>query len=350
MKQFKIFLLFLFISLSATASNTDEDMKAVYVAKAGTLISEFTKHEANALTHLKISGKINAIDFKNLRDDFTNLEVLDLSSAEIKNYVGKKGTLDQFHVYHANAIPPHAFSEKTNYAPKERTALQLVVLPPTLNSIENFAFANCPNLEILICRGGEAPKLADNALSAKRTVIFVPAGCKENYSSKKVWSDFSIIDSEPLKVEINLEKEDDLADALLSQGYQPKNVHFLTIAGALDADDLQIIRDYMSDLVFLDISNTNTTEIPDYTFTHKSNLLKIHLPVQLKSIGVHAFDSCVNLGPELSLPTTLTTIGAGAFINCHSLNSVHVTGNALSVIGDQIFGTTDNSRLIYDNR
>ena len=350
MKITKIFLSLLVIAMSfPTLAMGQENSKAIFVKKPGTLISELTLAEARNITHLTLTGKINAIDFKNLRDDFKNIEVLDISAVEIRNYVGKKGTLDQFHVYTANSIPSHAFSEQTDYNPVPRTALKKVILPLGLKSIEKFAFANCPNLEILICTGGEAPSLTENALSPQRTAIFVPAGCRENYSQKKNWEHFAIIDSEPVRASIILDKTDDLANELLKQGIQPKNVNFLTLSGQADADDLKIIRDYMTNLVYIDMRNTNTAEIPEYTFAQKTNLLTVYLPDNLKTIGLRAFDNCNKLGPTLLLPASLTSIGFGAFINCNSLDVVQALGNKITAIGENLFGQDSENRLVYAN-
>ena len=63
----------------------------LYVPKAGTLVELLTENEANQITHLTLQGKLNAIDFRHLRDEFTNLKVLDISNATISMYTGKNG-------------------------------------------------------------------------------------------------------------------------------------------------------------------------------------------------------------------------------------------------------------------
>ena len=63
---------------AAVAQNagTPANNKTFFVAKPGTLVSMFTEDEANSVTHLTLTGKLNAIDFKHLRDEFKNLKVL----------------------------------------------------------------------------------------------------------------------------------------------------------------------------------------------------------------------------------------------------------------------------------
>lgn len=75
----------------AVAQNTGNpaNNKTFFVAKPGTLVSMLTEDEANSITHLTLTGKLNAIDFKHLRDEFKNLQVLDISNASISTYAGK---------------------------------------------------------------------------------------------------------------------------------------------------------------------------------------------------------------------------------------------------------------------
>ena len=71
----------------AVAQNTGNpaNNKTFFVAKPGTLVSMLTEDEANSITHLTLTGKLNAIDFKHLRDEFTiwwiNIETVRKSAA-----------------------------------------------------------------------------------------------------------------------------------------------------------------------------------------------------------------------------------------------------------------------------
>lgn len=56
-----------------------------------------------------------------------------------------------------------------------------------------------------------------------------------------------------------------LASELLRAGFQPKDVNFLTVEGKMDEADFTLIRDYMPNLVSIDMTNSNATAIPDYT-------------------------------------------------------------------------------------
>ena len=90
----KIKHLFIGIALTANlfAATAQEVKKTYFVSKPGTLISMMTEEEANQVTHLTLTGKINAVDFRHLRDEFKNLQVLDIANASISMYSGKEGT------------------------------------------------------------------------------------------------------------------------------------------------------------------------------------------------------------------------------------------------------------------
>ena len=52
---------------ASTLGATAQVSKTYYVSKPGTLISMMTEEEANSITHLTLTGKLNAEDFRHLR-------------------------------------------------------------------------------------------------------------------------------------------------------------------------------------------------------------------------------------------------------------------------------------------
>ena len=81
MKLRKILLAIAGLALMLNASA--QKSKRYYVAKPGTLVELMTEAEANEITQLTLQGKLNAIDFRHLRDEFKNLQQLDISNASI---------------------------------------------------------------------------------------------------------------------------------------------------------------------------------------------------------------------------------------------------------------------------
>ena len=244
MKLRKILLAVAGLALMLNASA--QKSKRYYVAKPGTLVELMTEAEANEITQLTLQGKLNAVDFRHLRDEFKNLQLLDISNASISMYAGKNGTYpNRFYVYPANCIPAYAFCKQmddSTFVGKE--TLTRIILSDKTKNIEDAAFKGCKNLKICQIRKKTAPNLLSEALADSVTAIFVPLGCSDSYRTKKKWETFAFIEGEPLTVNVQIGKMGSLASELLRAGFQPKDVNFLTVEGKMDEADFTLIRDY----------------------------------------------------------------------------------------------------------
>lgn len=340
---------FLYTLFILSVINANAQKKITYsVDKAGTLITQMTQQGADSIVYLTVTGKINAIDFRHLRDEFKHLEILDLSGASIKMYVGKEGTdFGKLSIYKPDYIPKFAFCRLDDKGTLiGKSTLHRVILPYSIKSIDLAAFKGCNNLEILQLNNQNAIHLGDDALSDTITTIFVPTATTDQFRRSDTWHKFSLLEGEPLSVKVQISKMSSLRNELQNANIQPGNINFLTIEGKLDDDDFLLIRNYMAKLVHLDISNTNTETIPDYTFSQKKNLVHIDLPKGLKKIGQRAFSGCTKLGGTLYIPSQVSAIDYGAFIDCEHLTRVKVNGNKLTAVGDNLFGTEKN-KLIF---
>ena len=293
MKRYQ--LLALAIALCTALPCLAQKTKKLYVPKAGTMVELLTEEEANEITHLRLMGKLNAVDFRHLRDEFKQLRSLDISQASISLYAGKNGTWEGFHIYPANTLPAFAFcKQRDDYAYVGKETLRRVILPPGLKEIGKAAFKGCDKLGICQIRENNAPYLQDEALADSITAIFVPEGSSNAYRSRKEWKTFAFVEGEPTAVRVQISRMGSLASELIQMGE-----HFT------------LIRDYMPNLVYIDMKNSNATAIPEYTFTQKKFLLKVLLPKGLESIGQRAFSGCTRLCGTLELPSTLTAIEFG---------------------------------------
>ena len=307
-----------------------------------------TEDEANSVTHLTLTGKINAEDFRHLRDEFKNLEVLDISNAEIKMYTGKAGTHpDKFYVYMPNFIPAYAFCQVVNGQPQGKMSLKKVVLSEKIKNIEDAAFKGCSNLAICQIRKKTPPNLLPEGLADSITAIFVPLGSSDGYKIKDNWKSFAFIEGEPQEATLQVGAMSTLESEIQKAGLQPKDINFLTIEGKLDNNDFKLIRDYMPNLVAVDIAKTNATSIPDFTFSQKKYLLRIKLPHGLKVIGQRVFSNCGRLCGTVELPASVTAIEFGAFMGCDNLRHVVATGDKITTLGDNLFGDGVENKLIY---
>lgn len=307
--RIKHFIIGITLTANLFTATAQEVKKTYFVSKPGTLISMMTEDEANQVTHLTLTGKINAVDFKHLRDEFKNLQVLDIANASISMYSGKEGTYpDKFYIYLPNYVPAYAFCKKEDGIAKGKSTLKKVVLSEKIKNIEDAAFMGCKNLDICQIKKKTPPILQSEALADSTTAIFVPLGTSDGYRMKKHWDNFAIIEGEPLEAKIEVGALSSLESEIQKAGLQPKEINFLTIEGKLDAADFKLIRDYMPNLVSVNIEKTNATAIPDFTFSQKKYLIRIRLPYGLKSIGQRAFSNCGRLCGTVELPKSITAI------------------------------------------
>lgn len=346
--NFRVLLTSILVASSSLAAIAQVS-KTYYVSKPGTLISMMTEDEANSITHLTLTGKLNAEDFRHLRDEFDNLKVLDISNAEIKMYSGKAGTYPggKFYIYMPNFIPAYAFSNVVDGAVKGKQTLEKVILSEKTRNIEDAAFKGCVNLKICQIRKKDAPNLLPEALADSITAIFVPLGSSDAYRYKDRWQSFAFIEGEPIETTLQVGSMGKLEEEIQKAGLQPRDINFLTVEGKLDNADMKLIRDYMPNLVSVDISKTNATTIPDFTFAQKKYLLNMKLPHGLKSIGQRAFSNCGRLCGTLELPAGVTAIEFGAFMGCDNLRHVLATGDKITTLGDSLFGDGVPSKLVY---
>lgn len=72
--------------------------------------------------------------------------------------------------------------------------------------------------------------------------------------------------AEPLEAKIEVGALSTLENEIQKAGLQPKEINFLTIEGKLDAADFKLIRDYMPNLVAVDIKKPMQRH-PVFTFS-----------------------------------------------------------------------------------
>lgn len=294
--------------------------KNVFVSETGGLRSKFTEDEAKNVTHLSLSGRLNALDFKVLRDEFDKLQFLDLTNADIKLYVGKEGTYPEGkrYVYPMSCIPAYAF--------KGKKSLKQIVLPAKLANVEDAAFLGCESLRIVQMKKKKPSNLLPQALSDSLTTVFVPLGCRDSYWRKSQWKDFNLLEGEPITVFVTVNEPGTLEDEIRKTGYRLDQVNVLSITGSLDLEDFKNIRDNMPYLVSVDLTGIDNGLIPEFTFSQKRYLMFIDFPKTLEEIGQRAFSGCIHLCGVLTLPEGMQYLGDSTFLGCDRLQAVMMNG------------------------
>ena len=194
----RVLLLFFFATVlpfAAASQNSNKSWTPEFVTLnspgAGQL--KLTK-EALSASNLRITGDIDARDFKTLKEaTISRTRVLDLSDANIKAYTGKEGCVTykgsnwivpaaKDYVYKANTFPINAFNERRDNSLNTWTAgstsLRKVILPKTLEAFEPDAFYDNNNLtELVVPETSTKLKGEDGAIyssDGRRLLVVAP--------------------------------------------------------------------------------------------------------------------------------------------------------------------------------
>ncbi|MDR2010626.1 MAG: leucine-rich repeat protein [Bacteroidales bacterium] len=108
----------------------------------------------------------------------------------------------------------------------------------------------------------------------------------------------------------------------------------LTITGTINADDITFMKNSMTVLSVLDMSDAQfaVTEFPASAFFDKTSLTSVKLPANINSIGAHAFFYCSSM-ESIEFPEGLSFIDRYAFNNCRSLTSLEFPESLDSIGG-----------------
>ena len=143
----------------------------------------------------------------------------------------------------------------------------------------------------------------------------------------------------------------------------------LTVTGTIDARDIKFVRDSITNLTELDMSNVTileyngyegtsypnpfdysqtithypANELPTQAFVGRKYLKSIKLPNSITSIEWGAMQVCPEL-TSIVIPNQVKTIVGMTFSNCHKLTSVTMS-NSVTSIGE---GTFSNCELLTD--
>lgn len=282
----------------------------VYNITAGSLSTTLTETEKATLTRLKLTGTIDARDFKTMRDSMPMLTEIDLSLTDVLEYTGTEGTNStSITTYLANSIPQRAFYNATTLTGKIN--LTHFLFPNLITSIANGAFRGCTSLSSVeipstVTQIGNA---AFRSCSALETVK-IP-------SSIGALGDYLFNDSGLSSIEI------------------PSSV---TSIGTWTFGNCKNLKS-------INLPSSITT-IGNAAFGN-SGLKSIDLPNGVTSIGSWAFQVCDSL-TSISIPATVNHIGFCAFVFNNALTSFQVANdNALFSSVDGVLFDKNQNKLLY---
>lgn len=225
---------------------------------------------------------------------------------------------------------PQSLTAIGNYV-FDSSGLTSITIPSNVASIGTGAFDDCDNLKDFQCDAVTPPTLGSSSFLPQNVVITVPQGSAEAYYSASYWSERIIINGEPLHLTLNVQTPGGLADMILSQTANFRDVNELTVTGSLNDEDFNTIKSRLTGLLSLDLSGTDVTAIPEELLYNNMIIRSVVLPSQLQSIGNYAFYNCYSL-ENVAFPQTLTYLGSYAFYNCSSITEVEIPGTVYNIL------------------
>ncbi|MDD4970049.1 MAG: leucine-rich repeat domain-containing protein [Paludibacter sp.] len=323
-----------------------------------------------AATNFKLTGNIDARDFKIIRDS-TSMNTLDLGSATIIAYTGTGGTNNCDYglsthsplvsaVFAANAIPQFAFSYANTLTlvnavnPTQtitgKTAFKSIVFPAALTTIDKYAFGSCTgflgtfnipsNIQVigagafLDCAG-----ITNFTLPAALTAIGDNAfeRCTGLNQAVIFPSSLLTIGSYTYSACGNIPGSIDIPESVTTVGtyaFQScRKITSITFPTTLKVIPAGICSncDLLSNINFRE----GSTSIGANAFEYCTKLTSASIPGTVTTLGGYSFYECVGL-TDISIPTTLTKIDTYTFYSCTGLKNITLP-TALTTLGDYAF-------------
>jgi hypothetical protein len=249
---------------------------------AGFLQNELTATEKATLTYLSVKCDINAVDIKFMRDSMPQLSHINLSEANIVEYVGTGGTYSSSSItYPANVMPSRAFLNKAT--------LIGISMPSNLVEIGAEAFNGCTSLLGPLVIPDNVTKIGSKAFRL----------CANLSSELHLPNVLEEISSEAFLGCSSLFGELHLPNSLTTIGTSAFNAcYFLT--GTL------------------------------------------RIPPDVKTINSNTFFSCSRISTVI-IENTVSTIGANAFNGCTSLTTIINKRLTPQVINASVFQEVDKN-------
>lgn len=310
----KQFLLLLFLSLVFAIQA--QVSKTINIATAGTLSTQLTSDEKGIITNLTVTGTIDARDVECMRDQVTNLAVLDLSAVTIVVY---KGT---YETYPANEMPEYSFHNRST--DRGKSTLTSIILPNSIISIGIGAFKYCNGLtNIKIGNSVNLIRYVAFQDCTSLTTITIP----NSVTSIEAAAFYNCTSLTEFIVDTNNPTYSAQNGVLFNKNetkliqYPPKKRGIYTIPPSV-------------------------TSIGANAFANCTSLTNLTIGRSVISIGNFAFEDCAGL-TNIAIPNSVTSIGVFAFWNCTSLTTIYSLNLVPPMVGNYCFKSDTSVTAVY---
>lgn len=341
--------LFLFVFLTAF-----QQIQAVTVTTmAGNLEQVLENENLSQLNNLTVNGTMDARDFKFIADELPALQTLNLANATIVEYSANKAVFANYILYEKNVLPqlslmgtnlrnivlPNSITTIGEGAFAGCTKLETIEIPANVTTVGNYAFSGCSALTD-ITGGNNVTNIGDYAFSQCSAMQNVSSNAAKAigayaFLNCSQLSDFDFNSSLSV-LEEGAFQGTALHSANLSNCGQLTAVGAWAFADTPNLTDVQLPSsvEAIGDGAFFYSTSLHQVNLPskltrinDFTFMGGQITDPQLLPESLKGIGNFALAEWTTI-EEFLIPSTVTHIGDGAFRNWESL--IVLTSDALT--------------------
>ena len=278
-------------------STPTQVMRNINNMTAGTLSSLIDPAYRLSITHLFVSGHVDARDFKTMRDSLALLAHVDISNATIDSYSGNLGTRTGSFVYDTNTVPAYAFYNVDTRTPK--TTLSILNLPDNIVRFGYMAYFYCANLFSI-----NIPE----SLQTIDQLVFSNSGNLLQVNIPAATTTIGVEAFGSFNGYISIDEQ---------------NPNYTVADGVL-------FNKQMTTLMACPVTKTGSYNVPQsVTLITRSAFAKcsgltgtIELPNGLTSINDYVFFRCTNI-ERVVIPESVTSIGVAAFFECLKLNEIY---------------------------
>lgn len=336
--------------------------KTIDLSSAGTLVTKMTSNEFKSVDNLTITGKMDARDFKFLRDSMIlnkgrtgPIQLLNISDVSIVTYIGKDGTylykkyeetdfgaaydlieLDSVVTYPENTLPQYAFERTFNYKKHYLGQIKKIILPNGLNYIGSYALSGNIIADSTILIPSTVKEIGDYAFYNNYSLKSIVIPSSVILLGKAAFNGCDRLKNITIPVTVTSIKEYVFANC---DGLDSVNIASVTIGNGM-FESCQNLKKV--------IFQPSVTKIGKYAFNQCTMLSNLKIPSNITTIGEYAFKECISL-KIVDFPSSITNIEKGAFVSCSSLFMIRLRSSETK-ISEYAFGRNSlKSIYIYSN-
>lgn len=208
--------------------------------------------------------------------------------------------------------------------------LSFLTIPPTVSTIDRYAFSNCRNLNNVIFEdSNEAITVGDCWQTGEGGGPFYLCPLKSVYIGRNIIANYTIYS----------EYSNNYNNAI----FPPKSIE--TVSFGVNVTEISTGMFYGCNKITSIALPNSITKIGDIAFAGCTALKECQLPPLLENIGEYAFNGCTGLS-SIELPNSVNNIGKGIFKDCSNLTKITLSSSLKSIPFEGFYGVPIQSLSI----